>query len=438
MSMADSTSKRPARRVPLDGGADAKRRAGRNYQPIQLSEEELEKEQQRNNRNEVFQEGHFMYTYISAHRLVLNVDCHIRMLEDDNLDLETRATETRSIIEPFQIPLPLPPNCRLYQKHRDRLTTRNSLKYGVRRMGEPITIDDGVVRISIGRPPKDSSKLLDPPNATPYNAYNLRFNSMGYLYEDVWKLDETRPLIAKALLFEDYKKLERERQKRQQEEQTQIVEEKKEEEVNASSPRSSEESEKQQRAQEKRSQEEKEKAEMALDLNDKITSGDIDRSTWCTKVLTKFPAIKEIKERVYPLWRAVTFGHLYDVGRKEVKDTLSHEILVNVILQHLTFERLNRSKKALEEESRLEYKFIDVDQSLLHALLKEAVMKSERFYDLTIGDKFPPKWLQKNRSAVVKEMDEMLADFGTLISLIGLTIFRTRRRCCSKYQSYQR
>jgi hypothetical protein len=190
---------------------------------------------------------------------------------------------------------------------------------------------------------------LDPPNAIPYNAYNLRYNSMGYIYEDTWNVEETRPIMAKVLLYEDYKELERTRQLKEKQ-RAEVAQQ----EQNASSivetsleGATVEEKERRlelaQRAQEKKAQDEKEKAEeMALDLDDKIGAGDLERATWVTRVVEKYPVVKELKERVYPLWRAISFGHTFDVGRKDVKDKLTHELLINVILQHMVFERLNR------------------------------------------------------------------------------------------------
>jgi son of sevenless-like protein len=427
--------KRKARRIqPLEGVIDipSKRYAAR-IKPLTISAADIQNSKtlvhSRSTNNTIFREGDDLYTYVLPHKLVLTVDLHVRMIheQDENEDIEIRKTNKTSTIEPFQVPLPLPPNSHLWQKYHEKLTTRSSMNYGVRRMMEPVRLldDSPGIKIKIGRIlPQDKDKsLLDPPNAVPYNAYNLRYNSMGYLYEDVWNVEETRPLIAKVLLFEDYKRLERERKKRLEEKQIideLVAKDQQEKETleqqsieSTSTSDNERKKELQQRAEEKRTQEEKEREEeRALDLNDKIGTGDIERSTWTTRILSKYPVIKEMKERLHPLWRAVSFGHTYDIGRKEVKTVLTHELLINIIMQHMMFERLNRSKKALQEESGIEYKWIDVDQSLMHALLKEAVKKSEKFYDIVIADKIPPNILHKHRGAVQKELDEMLADFG--------------------------
>ncbi|KAL0488773.1 Ras guanine nucleotide exchange factor A, partial [Acrasis kona] len=332
-------------------------------------------------------------------------------------------------VEPFKIPLPIPPNSKLFQRHQKKLVQNEPTNeaHSVNKMTEPIMlqflkdpkgIKTPIHRVSRLDENEYSERSLEEPNAVPYNAYNLRYNSMGYVYEDVWNVEEARPLIAKVLLFQDYKLLEKKKHERERKlAKQQEQQDKKDAEVAQNDTQrqngASATSEVAQRVLEKKAQDEKEKIEeLALDLEDKIGPGDIERSTWSTRVQEKYPVVKEIKERVYPLWRAVSFGHTFDVGRKDVKDKTTHELLVNIILQHMEFERLKRTKKALEEESKIPYQYIDVDESLLHALCKEAIKKSENFFDLTIADKMPPKLLQRRKKEFSKEMDEMLADFG--------------------------
>jgi son of sevenless len=142
-----------------------------------------------------------------------------------------------------------------------------------------------------------------------------------------------------------------------------------------------------------------------------VKNDEVDRSNWHAKVLEKHPCIQELKERIYPLWRAVSFGQTFNAGRKDVVDKLDDQIITQLIYQHLRFEGLKNTKKALEDESGLPAKHIDVDQSLIHAHIKEAIKRTEKIYDTVIGDKLPPK-NRKNKAEILKDIDEKLGDIG--------------------------
>lgn len=176
---------------------------------------------------------------------------------------------------------------------------------------------------------------------------------MGYPYDDAWNVEKSRPLIQKVLLKEN--------------------------------PEDNE----------KKEEEKKET---------------IDRSLWFSKVMEKHPTVQEVRERVFPLWRAISFGLTFKAGRKEVLEKLDVEI-IQLIHQHLRFEGLKKTKDILEKESGVDVKYIDVDQSLIHAQIKEAIKSTEKIYDAVISDKLPPK-NRKNKVAIMKEIDEKLGDIG--------------------------
>src|SRR3989338_6273646 len=76
-----------------------------------------------------------------------------------------------------------------------------------------------------------------------------------------------------------------------------------------------------------------------------------DRSKWRTRALNKYTVMQELSERVYPLWRTISFGELFNAGKKEVRKKLKEEHVINIILQHLHFEGLKKTKQTLEEET---------------------------------------------------------------------------------------
>lgn len=138
----------------------------------------------------------------------------------------------------------------------------------------------------------------------------------------------------------------------------------------------------------------------------------VDQNGWLGRAIENNPCIQELRERIYPLQRGIALGRAFDAGLPKIKAVLTDEHVLNIILQHLVFEGLRDTKKVLEQESSSSYKWVDIDQSLLHALIKEAVGKSEILYDLTICDKIPQKILPKERQRVNMEIDEQLVELG--------------------------
>jgi hypothetical protein len=266
--------------------------------------------------------------------LVKTVDISLRMVPE-TIEGEIQENEDESTYEPFNYPLPLPPNCKLYHSTESKESK--------------LAITDDVERVEV--PDKHDMDLQSA--LPPLNSLNLNENSMGYPYDDAWNIDKARPLIQKVLLKE-----------------VPVPEEKPKDEKEV-----------------------------------------IDRSQWLSKVMEKHPAIQEVRERIYPLLRTISFGLTFNAGRKEVREKLDDEQLTQLIHQHLRFEGLKKTKDALEKESGIEAKYIDVDQSLIHAQIKEAIKSIEKIYDGVISDKLPPK-ARKNKAAIMKEIDERLGDIG--------------------------
>lgn len=79
-----------------------------------------------------------------------------------------------------------------------------------------------------------------------------------------------------------------------------------------------------------------------------------DRSNWLQVALTTHPAIAELRDRIYPLQRATEFAKLFDAGKSDVKQQLSDDHVNNIILQHLIYEGLKKTKSAMEEELGVE------------------------------------------------------------------------------------
>jgi hypothetical protein len=115
--------------------------------------------------------------------LVKTVDISLRMVPE-TIEGEIQENEDESTYEPFNYPLPLPPNCKLYHSTESKESK--------------LAITDDVERVEV--PDKHDMDLQSA--LPPLNSLNLNENSMGYPYDDAWNIDKARPLIQKVLLKE--------------------------------------------------------------------------------------------------------------------------------------------------------------------------------------------------------------------------------------------
>lgn len=95
---------------------------------------------------------------------------------------------------------------------------------------------------------------------------------------------------------------------------------------------------------------------------------DVDRTTWVRDVVHSNPQIKELKERIKPLNRAVSFCKMYNPGKPQVREKLDKEVMIQLVLQHLRAKGLHRTHKMLQQESGIKCK------SLLLVFLPESFL----------------------------------------------------------------
>jgi son of sevenless len=128
--------------------------------------------------------------------------------------------------------------------------------------------------------------------------------------------------------------------------------------------------------------------------------------------MQKYPQIQELRERIYPINRAISFGNIYNAGTKEIKDKLTDDVVGQIIMQHLKYEGLKKTAKSFEIESLIESKNTDIDASLLKSILKNSIDKVEKVFEATISDKLPSKD-RANKQIVQTKVDEALGEIGT-------------------------
>jgi hypothetical protein len=80
----------------------------------------------------------------------------------------------------------------------------------------------------------------------------------------------------------------------------------------------------------------------------------IDRSDWEDRVLKRNPEIFQLKQSIEPLERFQTFMQLYAPGKEAVRQQLTEEHIIKLILQHLSFYGLNASVQVLSKESKVD------------------------------------------------------------------------------------
>lgn len=75
------------------------------------------------------------------------------------------------------------------------------------------------------------------------------------------------------------------------------------------------------------------------------------------------PEIKELRDRVSPVERTVSFGTLYVPRRKEIKESLSKKEVIQLILQFFNNEGMKESRQKLEELTKIKRKEIYLIQT---------------------------------------------------------------------------
>lgn len=126
------------------------------------------------------------------------------------------------------------------------------------------------------------------------------------------------------------------------------------------------------------------------ELRRELSGGNIDRSDWIAKVLTRNPDVSNLRDRVQPLHRAISFCELYNRGRG--KTSVSKELMLQLIMQYFDHEGLRGPLKTLEKEAHLNYQFRNLDElQLLDARLISLIMVAmndiETIWDIAMGEK---------------------------------------------------
>lgn len=137
------------------------------------------------------------------------------------------------------------------------------------------------------------------------------------------------------------------------------------------------------------------------EMRREMSSGTIDRSEWVSKVLARNPDVANLRERVQPLHRAISFCELYNRGRG--KQSVSKELMLQLIMQYFDHEGLRGALKTLEKETQTPFQFRNLDElqlldARLISLLMIALNDIETIWDVAMGEKASTRLLVQKKN----------------------------------------
>ncbi|KAJ6243994.1 ras guanine nucleotide exchange factor a [Anaeramoeba flamelloides] len=112
----------------------------------------------------------------------------------------------------------------------------------------------------------------------------------------------------------------------------------------------------------------------------------IDRRNWKHRVMNKNPEIVDLRERVNPLQRAISFAKYYSGAKVQVNELLTKKIVNQLIMQHFEYERKQAIREKIEEVFSTPYHDIQLSDSRLRYLLRTALQEIEKIWDLLMSD----------------------------------------------------
>lgn len=105
-----------------------------------------------------------------------------------------------------------------------------------------------------------------------------------------------------------------------------------------------------------------------------------DRSKWLEELFSRYPNIKDFRQQVMPVDRAIEFGNLYLPEERMI----NQDIIFSLISQHFHTLGLLNSQQSLHQEWDGNFNFpISLDHSQLALLIQRGIQNSENFWILS-------------------------------------------------------
>ncbi|KAJ6232182.1 ras guanine nucleotide exchange factor i-related [Anaeramoeba flamelloides] len=112
---------------------------------------------------------------------------------------------------------------------------------------------------------------------------------------------------------------------------------------------------------------------------------DVDRTNWKERVFQQNPNILDLKERVIPISRCQSFARLYGPGKDQVREKLTNDIVLQLIMQNLITLGFRKTKKILEHEADVKYQPHFLKDSRLQKLIKNGMRDIEYVWQQTMS-----------------------------------------------------
>ncbi|KAJ6248294.1 ras guanine nucleotide exchange factor i-related [Anaeramoeba flamelloides] len=122
--------------------------------------------------------------------------------------------------------------------------------------------------------------------------------------------------------------------------------------------------------------------EKEMSLMSKI---DINRTNWKERVFQQNPNILDLKERVIPISRCQSFARLYGPGKDQVREKLTNDLVLQLIMQNLITLGFRKTKKILEHEADVKYQPRFLKDSRLQKLIKNGMRDIEYVWQQTMS-----------------------------------------------------
>lgn len=142
----------------------------------------------------------------------------------------------------------------------------------------------------------------------------------------------------------------------------------------------------------------------------------INRSQWMENLFTDHPDIKEFRQRVMPVDRAIEFGNLYLPEER----LINQETVFALISQHFHTLGMVDSQQALHQEWEGKFDFpISLDHSQLTLLIQRGIQNSENFWMLTTPGTMPKNEDEESiKKKVIEEFEKIIGKEATSEILI--------------------
>ncbi|KAJ6229147.1 guanine nucleotide exchange factor [Anaeramoeba flamelloides] len=135
---------------------------------------------------------------------------------------------------------------------------------------------------------------------------------------------------------------------------------------------------------------------------------EIKQEDWIAYVFKKNPTILELRERIIPLTQQKSYSNLLSISKTEVRNNLSQEYMLQLIMQHFESLGHNESLNAIENISSTRYNKINEKKSRLKKILELGITSLDNIWNFT------PPTNEINKTDTIDEEVVLTHDYVSL------------------------